>query len=103
MRPRTRDYPTHPHPMHGGAGGLVLGTAAGRFVHPCAEFRAYVAHLVDTGDQPGAKGTPEGTKFPGRIVVAWTIWKHRNRCVFDGIQPSARQVLRQVADEEAAL
>lgn len=37
------------------------------------------------------------------ILVAWTIWKHRNRCVFDGIPPSARQVLRQVADEEAAL
>jgi hypothetical protein len=27
------------------------------------------------------------------VLGAWTIWKHRNRCVFDGINPNMAEVL----------
>ena len=33
------------------------------------------------------------------ILGAWSIWNHRNRCVFDGIQPSLNGVLAIVKDE----
>ena len=33
------------------------------------------------------------------ILGAWSIWNHRNRCVFDGIQPSLNRVLAVVKDE----
>jgi hypothetical protein len=33
------------------------------------------------------------------ILGAWTLWKHRNRCVFDGVAPSLAACLTQ-ADEE---
>jgi hypothetical protein len=36
------------------------------------------------------------------ILGAWTIWKHMNRCVFDGCNPSLVTALR-VAREEAVL
>jgi hypothetical protein len=36
------------------------------------------------------------------ILGAWIIWKHRNRCVFDGCNPSLVVDL-QAAREEALL
>jgi hypothetical protein len=33
------------------------------------------------------------------ILGAWCIWKHRNRCVFDGINPSAAAILNLARDE----
>jgi hypothetical protein len=33
------------------------------------------------------------------ILGAWTLWKHRNQCVFDDIAPSSTACLAQ-ADEE---
>jgi hypothetical protein len=33
------------------------------------------------------------------ILRAWSIWNHRNRCVFDGIQPRLNGVLAMVRDE----
>jgi hypothetical protein len=33
------------------------------------------------------------------ILGAWSIWNHRNRCVFDGIQPSLNRVLAVVKGE----
>jgi hypothetical protein len=33
------------------------------------------------------------------ILGAWSIWNHRNRCVFDEIQPSLDSVLVSVKDE----
>jgi hypothetical protein len=36
------------------------------------------------------------------ILGAWTIWKHRNRCVFDGCNPTLVTTLR-MAREEAVL
>ncbi|WVZ95364.1 hypothetical protein U9M48_041137 [Paspalum notatum var. saurae] len=34
------------------------------------------------------------------ILVAWSIWKHRNRCVFDGMQPATSAVAQEVLDQE---
>jgi len=31
------------------------------------------------------------------ILVAWSIWKHRNRCVFEGHRPSVPLVVQEVA------
>jgi hypothetical protein len=33
------------------------------------------------------------------ILGAWKIWKHRNRCVFDGAAPSLAIYLAQAEDE----
>jgi hypothetical protein len=33
------------------------------------------------------------------ILGAWILWKHRNRCVFDGIAPSLAAVLAQAGEE----
>ena len=35
------------------------------------------------------------------ILGAWALWKHRNKCVFDGCSPSVTMSLR-AADEERA-
>jgi hypothetical protein len=34
------------------------------------------------------------------ILVAWTLWKHRNRCVFDGIAPSLTATISQAKEEK---
>jgi hypothetical protein len=33
------------------------------------------------------------------ILGAWSIWKHRNRCVFDGLHPSVVVALQLARDE----
>ena len=33
------------------------------------------------------------------ILGAWSIWNHRNRCVFDGISPNLNVVLSAVEEE----
>jgi hypothetical protein len=33
------------------------------------------------------------------ILGAWAIWNHRNRCVFNGVQPSFSMVINWVKDE----
>jgi hypothetical protein len=33
------------------------------------------------------------------ILGAWSIWKHRNSCVFDGASPSAASILNMARDE----
>lgn len=33
------------------------------------------------------------------ILEAWTIWKHRNACVFEGAPPSIRGILQAFKDE----
>jgi hypothetical protein len=33
------------------------------------------------------------------ILGAWAIWNHRNRCVFNGVQPSSSMVINWVKDE----
>jgi hypothetical protein len=34
------------------------------------------------------------------ILVAWTLWKHHNRCVFDGIAPSLTATISQAEEEK---
>ncbi|GJN25383.1 hypothetical protein PR202_gb13204 [Eleusine coracana subsp. coracana] len=33
------------------------------------------------------------------MLVAWQLWKHRNRCVFDKITPNVQAVVQAVIDE----
>lgn len=33
------------------------------------------------------------------ILTAWSIWKMRNRCMFDGCQPAARPVLQEIHEQ----
>jgi len=33
------------------------------------------------------------------ILVAWSLWNHRNRCVFDGVQPNLSEVLSSIREE----
>jgi hypothetical protein len=33
------------------------------------------------------------------ILGAWAIWNHRNRCVFNGVQPSSSMVINWVKEE----
>ena len=33
------------------------------------------------------------------ILGAWSLWNHRNRCVFDGINPNLEDVLVSLRDE----
>lgn len=33
------------------------------------------------------------------ILGAWTVWNHRNRCVFDGVSPSLSTVLVQAGED----
>jgi hypothetical protein len=33
------------------------------------------------------------------ILGAWTIWKHRNACVFDGVSPSINLIISELKDE----
>jgi hypothetical protein len=33
------------------------------------------------------------------ILVAWSLWNHRNGCVFDGRQPSLNELLSAIKEE----
>jgi hypothetical protein len=33
------------------------------------------------------------------VLVAWSIWKHRNMCVFEGASPSWDSIMSNVKDE----
>ena len=33
------------------------------------------------------------------ILGAWSLWKLRNRCVFDGVSPSLAGLVNQVSEE----
>jgi hypothetical protein len=33
------------------------------------------------------------------ILVAWSLWNHRNRCVFNGLQPSLNGILSSIREE----
>jgi len=33
------------------------------------------------------------------ILGAWTLWKHRNACVFDGMTPNLQRALQDFKDE----
>jgi hypothetical protein len=32
--------------------------------------------------------------------MAWLLWNHRNRCVFDGVQPNLNGILSSIRDEK---
>ncbi|GJN31823.1 hypothetical protein PR202_gb20270 [Eleusine coracana subsp. coracana] len=33
------------------------------------------------------------------ILTAWSIWKHRNTCVFYGAAPSVSAIMQEIKDE----
>jgi hypothetical protein len=33
------------------------------------------------------------------ILGAWTIWNHRNKCVFDGVNPNMAEALIMLGEE----
>ena len=49
-----------------------------------------------------ARCTPK-TKRKGAhshvILTAWTIWKHRNHCVFYGYAPDVRAVVQEISEQ----
>jgi hypothetical protein len=40
-------------------------------------------------------------KGPNTLIIlgSWTIWNHRNRCVFDRISPSLELAFRRLEEE----
>jgi hypothetical protein len=33
------------------------------------------------------------------LLVPWMVWKHRNECMFDGIQPSFHALMTKIKNE----
>ena len=45
-------------------------------------------------------GKPLSEGFNSLVILgAWSIWKHRNRCVFDGCSPSVEIALSAAREE----
>ena len=42
---------------------------------------------------------PLRTGGPMRVRGAWSIWKHRNSCVFDGVTPNLPSVVATIQEE----
>jgi hypothetical protein len=34
------------------------------------------------------------------MLGAWILWKHRNACVFEGVQPSIQAIIREFTNEQ---
>jgi hypothetical protein len=66
---------------------VVLPSSSSRF---CSWWRKATVS-VEKGLQKGFNSLV--------ILFSWELWKHRNACVFDGLQPQAQCVLAQVAVE----
>ncbi|GJM93458.1 hypothetical protein PR202_ga10016 [Eleusine coracana subsp. coracana] len=41
----------------------------------------------------------EKRKGLNTLIIFWSLWKHRNRCVFDKAQPSPAFILRDIAEQ----
>jgi hypothetical protein len=54
--------------------------------------------LVAQDDEKSKKGAQKGVNTL-IILGAWTIWKHRNACVFEGASPSVNTILCELKDE----
>ena len=52
-------------------------------------------------DQASARVADQAKKGLNSVVilVVWSLWNHRNRCVFDGLQPSLSGLLSTIRDE----
>jgi hypothetical protein len=54
--------------------------------------------MVAQGDTKGSKGGAKGLNSLV-ILLAWTLWKHRKRCVFDGVTPPVSIVLHEASEQ----
>jgi hypothetical protein len=61
---------------------------------PSSRFRSWWSQAAASLDKDLRKGFNTLV-----ILVTWILWKHRNACVFDSVQPQAQAVLSQVAAE----
>jgi hypothetical protein len=55
----------------------------------------------DWWDQVSRRGADQAKKGLNSVVilVAWSLWNHRNRCVFNDLQPSLNGLLSTIRDE----
>lgn len=55
----------------------------------------------DWWDQANSKVADQAKKGLNSVIilVVWSIWKHRNRCVFDGLQPNLLGLTSIIKDE----
>jgi hypothetical protein len=64
----------------------------------CSSFEDWWEGVVAAPVDPTNKGLNKGLNSL-IIIGAWAIWNHRNRCVFNGVQPSPNMVINWVKDE----
>lgn len=76
---------------------LVLQEAGLQVLAPQPEDSS----LDDWWEQAANQCTPSLRKGLNSFIVlgAWTLWNHRNRCVFDGVAPSINEAIRYFKEE----
>jgi hypothetical protein len=61
--------------------------------HENSSFEDWWEGVTTVPVGPAYKGLHKGLNSL-IILGAWAIWNHRNRCVFNGVQPSSSMVIR---------
>jgi hypothetical protein len=65
-------------------------------VSPYLSFETSVRELWDV---PLPDTIPRRHRAVFTMLCCWSLWKHRNAVIFEGLQPCLRRLLRACADE----